>query len=226
MIQHASRRLERFAALVLAGTVLLLTSGCVSPKSLPYQFSQPLPPPGDAPELVLVPTKNLRPASDNMDKVLKLPNCIDSVLVTELQGAGLFKKVGLSTNGVVADRYLLEPSLIDLRWEVPDYKRKVGTAFTISLLTGGIGGVGYGVTGTDVFGHATLHVKLTDTQQKQVVLDRQYQATAKDNRSKFSCDTPNTYRDMAARALKQVVEDLKKDLRELQEATTKVSPPI
>ena len=161
-----------------------------------------------------------------MDKVLKLPDCIDSVLVTELQGAGLFKKVGLSTNGVVADRYLLEPSLVDLRWEVPDYKRKVGTAFTISLLTGGIGGVAYGASGTDVLGHATLRVKLTDTQQKQVVLERQYQATAKDNRSKFGCDTPDTYRDMAARALKQVVEDLKKDLRELRSTSEKVSPPI
>jgi hypothetical protein len=61
----------------------------------------------------------------------------------------------------------------------------VSTAFTIRLLTGGITGVGYGVTATDVFGHATLHIRLVDTQQKRVVLERDYQATAKDHRSKL-----------------------------------------
>jgi len=159
-----------------------------------------------------------------MDKVLKIPECLDEVLVRELQGAGVFKQVSLTTRGIAADHYLLEPSLVDLRWEVPDYKRKVSTAFTISLLTGGIGGIGYGATGTDVFGHATLHIKLIDPRQQQVVLERDYRATAKDNRSKLRCDTPTTYREMAASALKQAIEDFKKDLQQLQISPPKATP--
>jgi hypothetical protein len=226
MSQRSSSESSRFARLTLlpAAVAILLTCGCVSPKPLPYQFSQPLPPPADAPELAVAPAKSVRSVEDNMDKVLKIPECLDAVLVKELEGAGIFKKVTLNSEGIAADRYLLEPSLIDLRWEVPDYKRKVSTAFTLSLLTGGIGGVGYGVTGTDVFGHATLRVKLTDTQQKRVILERDYQATAKDNRSKFSCDTPATYREMAAGALKEVIEELKKDLRNLPGTNAKGPP--
>jgi hypothetical protein len=227
------RALKHFAGRVkgitlLAAVVLLLTSGCVSTKPLPYHFAQPVPPPSNGPELAVAPTKNARPAKDNMDKVLQLPDCLDNVLVKELEGAGVFGQVHLSTNGIAADQYLLEPSLVDLRWEVPDYDRKVATVFAVSLLTGGIGGIGYGATGTDVLGHAKLHVKLTDMQKRQVVLEREYQATAKDNRSKLNCDTPSTYREMAASALKQIIEDLKQDLRNLRmggekSASTKVN---
>lgn len=218
MIQSPSKKFSALASLTVAAMTLLLTTGCVSTKPLPYEFSQAAPVPSQGPEVTVRPTKNARPVKDNMDKVLKVPDCLDSVLVKELEGAGVFKKVTLNTNGIAADQYLLEPTLVDLRWEVPDYGRKVATAFTISLLTGGLGGVGYGSTGTDVFGHVTLRVKLTDTRRQWVILERDYEATAKDNRSKFSCDTPNTYREMAARALKVAIEDLKKDLWKLQNA--------
>jgi hypothetical protein len=59
-----------------------------------------------------------------MDKVLKISEWIDTVLVKEMERAGIFKKVSLNANGITADRYLLEPSLIDLRWQVPNYERK------------------------------------------------------------------------------------------------------
>lgn len=201
-----------------------LTSGCVTRKPLPYQFSQPLPPITHGPELAIAPTKNSRVAKDNMDKVLYVPGCLDGVLLKELEGAGIFKSVTLNTNGIAADQYLLEPSLVDLRWEVPNYNSKLATAFTVSLLTGGIGGLAYGSTGTEVLGHATVHVKLTDVRQKQIILERDYQASSKDKRSKFNCDTPTTYREMAAAALKEVIDELKNDLRKLTTAAPKPSP--
>jgi ribulose kinase len=100
----------------------------------------------------------------------------------------------------------------------------VGTAFAVSLLTGGIGGIAYGASGTDVFGFAAVRVKLIDVRQGRVVLEREYEASAKDNRSKFNCDTPATYREMAAGAFKQVIEDLKEDLRKITSAVENPSP--
>jgi hypothetical protein len=225
MIPWISKRQARvFVPAILI--LLMVTSGCISPKPLPYQFAAPNPVPSQAPEPALAPAKNARPTKDTMDKVLELPACIDAVMVKELEGSGVFKKVTLTTNGVASAEYLLEPSLLELRWEVPDYGRKVGTTFAISFLTGGIGGLGYAATGTDVFGHATLRAKLTDSRSKAVMLEREYHATAKDNRAKLNCDTPNTYREMAASALKQIMEQLKDDLRKLVITNLRPAPAI
>jgi hypothetical protein len=207
---------QRGLALIPAILVLVTaTTGCVTPKPLPYHFAEAKPAPGHGPELALAPAKNARMAKDKMDEVLELPTCLDSVMVKELEGSGLFRKVSLNTNGIASAEYVLEPSLLELRWEVPDYGKIVGTTFAVSVLTGGLGGIGYGATGTDVLGHASLRVKLTEGQSKTVILDREYRATAKDNRAKLSCDTPNTYREMAAAALKDVIGQLKEDLHKL-----------
>ncbi len=195
--------------------VVLAGSGCITQKPLPFAHSPPAVAPANAPALSVLPTKHERPEKDNMDKVLALPACMDPVLVTELERSGLFSCVRLETNGTPAAGYVVQGRLRDLRWEVPDYDAMLGTVFVVSFLTGGIGGVIYGSTSTDVFGHATVHFVVSDAQGTRVFLDRDYVATAKEKKSKFKCDTPGTYRLVAAKAYKEVLDRFKDDVRQL-----------
>lgn len=192
----------------------LLCVGCVSQKPLPFQFSTLQSSPASAPKLLISPVTDQRSKKDTMDKVIEIPAALDVVLVKELQNVGLFSSV-TNPSSNFPKSYQIQTVLKDLRWEVPNYNRTVGTTFAISLLTGGIGGIAYGSTGIDVLGHAKMQFTLTDS-KKKLLLDREYDATFTERKAKLNCDTPDTYREVAAGALKNVIEKLTVDLRELQ----------
>lgn len=189
--------------------------GCVSQKPLPYSFSTAKQPVDGAPKLAVTPVVSVRANQEGMGKVLALPTCLNSVIVSELQASGAFSTVVFATNDIGTAGLKLDSKLGALDWEVPNYDRILGTVFLVSLCTGGVGGVVYGVTETDVFGHATVHFTLTDMSSSSVLLDRDYLGKYSVRKAKLSCDTPDSYREVAAGAFKSVMDQFEADVQKL-----------
>jgi hypothetical protein len=200
-----------FLSATLAVFVLTGGVGCVSQKPLPYSYKSPQPVPVSGPKLIIDEVNDQR-SKDNMDKALKLPASVEEVVLKEMEGAGIFHEVVRKSNSD-PEVYILKPTLTELRWEVPSYDRKVGTAMGLSIATGGIGGLIYGSTGTEVLGHSSMRFILLRGEKQ--VLNKEYKATATEKKSKLSCDTPDTYREMAAKALQQIMQEFKEDLQKI-----------
>lgn len=185
---------NRSYPLLAALIAVFLGCGCVSQKPLPFAYGTPLPARASGPGLAVMTSESVRPAKSVEDEVLKIPQCVDPVTVKELQGVGLFSTVTLCTNSTPKNGYVLHSQLKELRWNVPNHDAMVTTTFIVSFFTGGIGGVIYGCTDTDVFGYADVHFRLENAQTRETVLDRDFKATEKRRTTKLSCDLPDTVR--------------------------------
>ena len=218
-------RFRRVAGSTVLTFLVLVGSGCISQKPLPYAAIQKnLAPSG--PALTILPVEDRRGAQGDLsaeersstlgdlDKVAKIPECVEEVLATEMEGLGMFQSVSRRSASSGSD-YTLAVGLDRLEWEVPNHDRMVGTAMGISLLTGGIGGLIYGSTDAEVLGHATLTMQLRSGEM--VILDKNYSGTAKETKAKMNSDTPGTGREMAAKALAVVMGQLKTDLLTIQQ---------
>jgi hypothetical protein len=225
--------LKRSHPIFAALFAVLLGCGCVSQKPLPFAYGGPLPVRAGGPTLAVVPAESLRPAKDPTDKALRIPECVDTVTVKELQGIGLFSTVSLCTNEVPKNGYVLRTQVKDLRWDVPKHKAIVATAAGVTLVTGALGGTIYGFTGAEVLGHASVHFHLEDAQTSKTLLDRDFTALEKRKTSKFACDTPATVRDVSAGALRIVFDQFEADLKQLHldqpgapvQSAAKAGPP-
>ena len=203
--------------MIIAGClgVVLLGSGCVSQKPLPFTYSTPLRAPIGAPTLAVLPAQDARGAKDDMDEALRLPQCLDAVIVQELANSSLFSNVELQTNGQPKADYVLQCKINKLSWDVPDYDDLLGTEFIVSFLTGGVGGVIYGCTDTDVFGYADINFNLVSRRDQRPMLNRDYDSTFIETKIKFKCDTPNTYREVAAKSLRMSFDRFENDARQM-----------
>ena len=211
-----------FSGLLLVGLVFL-SSGCISQKPLPYAVI-PENLAASGPALTIVPVVDKRGVTNELDSVLRIPECVEEVLASEMEGLGMFQSVArTSASGATGESgYRLAVTLDRLEWEIPGHDRIVGTAFGLSLATGGIGGLIYGSTGTEVLGHAALTVRLTS--EGRVILEKSYTGTAQEKKAKMKSDTPATGRELAAKAVASAIGQLKADLVATQsEATVKVS---
>lgn len=196
---------QKLSAVVL---LLFVSSGCVSQKPLPYgAVPKKMAPSG--PALTVLPIEDKRTAKDDLDKMLKIPECVEVVLAQEMEGAGYFRSVNTAADGG-ATGYTLRVTLEDLRWEVPKYDALVGKTFGISLATGGLGGLIYASTDTPVLGHAALTMVLASSEGE--VLNKRYVGAVQEERAKLSCDTPTTRREMAAKAVAEAIRQFKADL--------------
>jgi hypothetical protein len=145
---------------------------------------------------------------------------IQRILIRELEGVGVFKAVVARKEGAAPEiepnDFHVEARLDVLKWEVPDYGSKVFWAFTTSLLTGGIGGVIYGSSDTDVYGHSQMRIRLSSMKTGQSVIEKDYLGVAKEVMSKFKCDTPETKRSMVGKALQNLFVKVLRDLYQLE----------
>jgi hypothetical protein len=209
----------------LSVAAILSLTGCITQKPLPFVYSPAKNPSPDAPALQLTPLRDGRRTKDGMDKVLDLPKALDAVLEQELRNSGLFSKVEVDQTAAGTRDIKLTGLVNKLQWEVPSHGRKVATAAAISFATGGIGGVIYGSTDTEVFGHAQFHFTVTSS-TNSILLDRDYTATAEEKKAKLNCDTPATFREVAAKAFRLIVDQLTADLQKISAAQTNVGEAI
>lgn len=139
----------------------------------------------------------------SLDSFLKEPvaDFTRRMLAAELVANGAFASVQ-EKPGDVSGGVLIEASLGELSWMVPNHSRMVKTAFWTSFLTGGLGGLAYGATETPVFGHAAIHLKLTDRATAKVLLDQSFDAVHEEHIAKLKSDTLETRTRVMGAALK------------------------
>lgn len=202
----------------LAITLLVLLCGCGATK-LPfnYTYSSRETPTGN----VVVALQGMRDnrADREIDKIyVNSPSTeLNTILKEEISGTGLVKGIVVKDASPSADElrssganFVVIPVLKDLKWEVPGYDAIKTLAFTTSFLTGGVGGVIYGSTSTDVYGMAELSVRVIDLNSADVI-DKAYTGRIEDRKAKLVCDTPGTKNEMVTRALKEAVDKFRAD---------------
>lgn len=167
---------------------------------------------------LLAPVADQRAVKQEFDKVYdgNPANDIQFILEKDLLSTNLFDKVitvSEASQSVPAD-VVIEPTLQVLKWEVPDYDALLQRVFFVSMLTGGIGGVIYGSTDTDVHGYAAMHFRVMNV-AKDTILDKSYEGHHQEQMAKMRCDTPDTKVRMTGESLKKVLQQLDSDLRGL-----------
>lgn len=208
----------RWARTALAIILLVVFCGCGATK-LPftYTYSSRETPTGD----VVVALQGIRDnrTDREIDKIYanSPSNELNTILKEEISGTGMIKSVAVKESSGSADdlrssgaNFVVIPILKELRWEVPGYDTIKTLAFTTSFLTGGVGGMIYGSTSTDVYGIAELSIRVVDVNSADV-LDKAYTGRIEDRKAKLVCDTPGTKSEMVGRALKEAVDKFRAD---------------
>jgi hypothetical protein len=143
---------------------------------------------------------------------------IRKILDSEMLGTGFVARVtppvkdqGGSQNAEKVD-LVMRSAIKELRWEIPGYDALVSRMFIVSLLTGGIGGLIYGSTSTDVYGHSRLRISLVDEKDGKVYLDKEYTGDSKQSMAKLKSDIPSTKALLIGESLQQAMEQFRKDL--------------
>lgn len=139
-------------------------------------------------------------ASGAFARIETLPACVASPAVEELRAQGV--------------DVLVQPSLDELRWELPGHADIAATAFAISLVAGAVGGVAYGLTDTEVFGRTAIQATVTDTRRGSSDT-RTWRGEVRATTDKMSADTEDTRRDMAARSFAAAMQAFRTDMQAL-----------
>lgn len=196
----------------LLATVSLLT-GCSTTRE-PFTYTYP--PKSDhvtnVVSLIVLPAKDLRAKTNELDQVLFIPSGLDEIVIHEMESTGKFAKVVKADQQAPDNGFLLEANLLELNWDIPNHGQMEGTAFGLSLLTGGVGGIIYGSTKTTVYGHAQIAFKFSNLASNHIILEKQYSGEATNVVAKFNCDTPATGRRIAGEAVKVIIDQFKHDL--------------
>lgn len=151
-----------------------------------------------------------------------ISTAITNALKSEMESAGVFSRVQTLTGCVATPplealrergiAIVVNPQMDRLQWVVPDYGQIVATTFAVSLLFGLVGGIAYGMTDTEVYGHVELHVVLLDVRSGQSV-DHVYSGDAREEMDKLECDTAETRRKMVGRAFDVAMKGFRADLK-------------
>jgi hypothetical protein len=201
---------------LLLFTLVVLTSACATPSEFIYpEISKSTLYNEEKLVCELEELKDKRTQQKEIDKIYKNPPVIEiqKILQKELINSGFFTEIHLATE-IPNDHagYLIKPSLVRLEWEVPDYDNLVGTTFVVSLLTGGIGGLVYASTSTDVFGYVDLEIELYDLSTENLLTKKIYKGLIKQNMAKLSSDTPETKATIIGLAAQSAINQFKEDL--------------
>lgn len=202
----------RATILTLVATAAFLT-GCATRQPFPYEYVTHSTSVTGTSSLAVGPTTDGRRSTSDLDKLLFIPSGLDEIIVREIQSTGKFAEVVNFAPKSPGKDFLLEATLQQLVWEVPKYDQLLGTAFGVSFLTGGVGGVIYGSTKTPVIGRAQIAFKLSKPANNRVVLEKQYSGVVSEKLAKFNCDMPGTKRRMASLAIRRIMDQFKQDLK-------------
>jgi len=200
----------RTVALILLAAVGLLT-GCVTRQPFTYNYPPKSNVTGSA-SLAALPATDRRAGTNELDKVLFIPSGLDEIFIREIRSTGKFADVVRVNPLAPGKDFLLEASLLQLDWEIPKHDQMVGTAFGVSLLTGGVGGIIYGSTKTTIFGRAQIAFKVSNPVNNRIILEKQYSSEVSERVAKLNCDTPAAGRRLAGLAVKAVMDQFKQDL--------------
>jgi hypothetical protein len=164
-----------------------------------------------------------REDSKEMDKVYgDFPvGSLNQILEEEMESTGLFEQVlilpekqsdeedYLNHTGI---NFVVQPGLLEMKWEVPDYETKMKKIGGASFFFGLMGGMAYGSKITEVWGKTTLHIILTDANTGELVLNKNYEGFYVEEMKILECDTRSTKAYIVGKSFKQAMEEYKQDL--------------
>lgn len=198
---------------------ILLGTGCATKKPFTYEDSAADINTSPKTNLtVLVNTLTDKRENKKIDEIYESDPILEiqSIMTKELVSTGLFGQVTSvprsTDNQKTEADVLITPSLLKMNWHVPGYEAMQGNAFVVSALTGGLGGIIYGSTKTDVLGNTKLHVIVQNSETNETLLDQVYEGSYEEKLAKLSCDTPETKSRVVEKSLKLAIEKFKKDL--------------
>ena len=155
---------------ILASIIcVILASGCAAP----FNYAIPTPNLVDTgPVCVTIKPSILSPHEDTTKLFdTDLDQTLLEIFDSELAASGYFKETiriaslseldSTSPTGQTCEVFILHPTFSSIRWSVPDYEEKMMKAGVISGLTGGIGGLIYGSTKTDMESESVVSIKFT-----------------------------------------------------------------
>lgn len=221
---HRSSR-ARGAAGLLA--LLLMTAGCANRAKFTYPTQPSLLTRGELVGALHGVCDRLADREIEAFYEERVANELTAALHREMEASGAFARVEAlpgcvttpSLDALRADgiAIVVQPQVDRMQWVVPDYAQIRGTAMAVSLLFGVVGGVAYGMTDTEVFGHVELRVALLDT-RSGALLERTYTGEASREMDKLASDTPETRRRMIGLAFDEAMKPFREDLRMLAAA--------
>jgi hypothetical protein len=202
---------------------MFVLTACAAKKPFLYQYPVQVEQPAAGMKLACTCIKDRR-QDHEIDKIYaeNLTEDLNRIIEKEIQSMGLCKQVISIPRAEKVDKALKEnpdidlvmyTSLKELVWEVPDYDRKVGTVFVLSFLTGGLGGVAYGSTKTDVYGNARIKITVIRTETGEKLIDKEYVGHIEERMALLKCDTPNTKARIVGLSVKSIMKQFKGDLK-------------
>ena len=210
--------------------LILFVSGCASPTAttLPYEYPKEKLYTYAGSSIAIVNPEDKRTPNENIDKIwLDDPiKEVEKVIQEEIKSTGLFKEVLPVTKEEInksGARMVLYTSIMELKWEVSDQSESgVDTSVSVGLFggsggSGGFGSVLFGSGSTDLYGKAKIKVSLVDQDTGQTPLDKEYHSRVRKEKSWQKTDKYGKRAKVIGRALKEVMAQLKTDLKHLSE---------
>ena len=207
----------------MVGLAFATITGCGATRvPLRYDYPRPRLNP-DGPVIACRGTEDRR-TDRQIDEVLDggSVTAVDKAIQEEVASVGVAQKVmplpsfpGLSKQELIDKgvSVVVEPALERMAWEVPDYDQIWATTLVVSILTGGIGGLIYTSTPTEVYGHTKLTVRIVDVTSGREVT-KTYAGSSQERMAKLSSDRAETRSRMVAQALNSTMQEFRTDLAE------------
>ncbi len=209
----------------------IAVSGCTTPQPFYYQHSESKQARDSALPLQYRNITDER-IDKEIDEIFENPTIeeVNKVVQQELKNFGIFSQIILppetfpmakADSGSNETPFIFQGTLKDLKWEILNYDDLEATAFAVGLLTGAVGGIIYGSTDIDVYGHAVMHIRIENpnpvmgvpTSTRNFLIDKKYVARVKETMTKFVCDIPETKAKMAGKALGDLMKQFNADLQ-------------
>jgi hypothetical protein len=205
----------------IAGLALAAITGCGATR-VPLQYDYPiarLKP--DGPIIGCRGTEDRR-TDRQIDEVLDggSVTAVDKTIREETASAGVAQKVvpvpsfPQRSNQELMDQgvsVMIEPALEEMAWEVPNYTQIWATTFIVSVLTGGVGGLIYTSTPTDVYGRTKLTVRMIDVASGREIT-KTYAGSSQERMAKLSSDRAETRSKMVGQSLSSAMQQFRTDL--------------
>jgi hypothetical protein len=213
---------QYFKEYMLICCLMLLVTSCATTTAFQYDHPQSKNQLISDKNIAVAYPKDGRKADEQVDKLWKNNplDDIDKIVREEIGSTGLFKQIVAFDNEEDIDniRMVLNTTIKELAWEIPNQKEQERKALLISVFTGGIGGLAYGSGDTDFYGKAKIRIVLVDREANQDILDKEYYFRIAEKMARLKTDSADERARIIGKAFKHVMEQFKTDLDYLAKA--------
>ncbi len=205
---------------IFMGLCIILLAGCATKSQFIYDHPDENTLASQQELIALVmPVNDLREDEKEIDQIFADDPLLEiqKIIKEEIASTGYFSEVILQQENqpVVNADIIFVPHLRKMQWMVPDYDDMIGKVYIISFLTGGIGGVAYGSTETDVIGDVELKLEIIEQSTNDVLHEKIHSGHHKQKMAKMNCDAPETKATVVGKSLKNAMVELSSDLNEV-----------